>query len=74
MTPGLLTSLVLLAAVGVASAWVLGDARARAARGRPVVATVAGLVLERPETWAALCLVGSVFFLPLYLVARAADG
>jgi hypothetical protein len=32
-----------------------------------------GLSVERPEVWAALCLVVVVVFLPLYLVARAAD-
>ncbi|WP_076264134.1 hypothetical protein [Intrasporangium flavum] len=70
--PGL-GALVLVLAVVAASLWVLADARSRTQRGRPVVMTAFGLTVERPEVWAALCLVVVVVFLPLYLVARAAD-
>jgi hypothetical protein len=59
--------------VAIASLWVLQDARARARLGRPVVATCGALTVDRPEVWAALSLVVVVVFLPLYLVARAAD-
>ena len=65
----------LLAAVVVATAslWVLQDARSRARLGRPVVATFGGLTVDRPEVWAALCLLVVVLFLPLYLVSRRAE-
>ena len=55
------------------SGWVLWDARARVREGRPVVAVVLGVTIERPEVWAALCLVLFVLAVPLYLVARRAD-
>ena len=58
--------------VGAASIWVLMDARSREARGRPVVMTVVGVTVDRPEVWAALCLVAVVIFMPAYLVARRA--
>ncbi len=59
--------------VAVASVWVLTDARSRAERGRPVTMTVLGLTVDRPEVWAALCLVVVLVFLPLYLTARSVD-
>ena len=31
------------------------------------------LTIEQPETWAALSLVMSVVFIPMYVVARRAD-
>jgi hypothetical protein len=65
--------LALVLIVAVASVWVLTDARSRAERGRPVTVTVLGLTVDRPEVWAALCLVVIVVFLPLYLAARNAD-
>ena len=33
-----------------------------------------GLTIEEPETWAVLCLLFSVLFVPMYLVARRASG
>ena len=63
----------MLVVLGVASVWVLTDARSRAERGRPVVMTFSGVSVDRPEVWAALCLVVVVVFLPLYLTARSAD-
>ncbi len=59
--------------VAVAGVWVLRDARSRVKRGRPVTMTVLGVTVDRPEVWAALCLVVVVVFLPLYLAARSAD-
>lgn len=64
--------LVVVLAVAALSVWVLQDARSLMTQGRPVVVTIAGATIERPEVWAALCLVVVVFFLPLYLVARGA--
>ncbi|GAA2155720.1 hypothetical protein GCM10009826_17020 [Humibacillus xanthopallidus] len=69
MAGGLVVVLVVVAL----SLWVLQDARRRRERDRPVVATLAGITIERPEMWAALCLLVFVFFVPLYLVARNAD-
>ena len=72
MHPTPLSGLVVVLLIAEASVWVLQDARSRTARGRPVVATLAGSTIEKPEVWAALCLVVVVFFLPVYLVARSA--
>jgi hypothetical protein len=71
--PTVVSVLVVVLCVGALSLWVLQDARSRQARGRPVVATLAGFTVEKPEVWAALCLLVVVFFLPVYLVARSAD-
>jgi len=65
-------TLVLLALLAC-SAWVLTDARSREEKHRPVSATVLGITIERPQSWAALCLLLLVVGLPLYLVARSAD-
>jgi hypothetical protein len=64
---------LLLAAVVVVSGWVLLDARARARDRHPVVAEVFGVAIERPEAWAALCLVIFVLGVPLYVAARRAS-
>lgn len=73
MGPSVVTGLLAAVVVAGASLWVLQDARSRAERGRPVVATLGGVTLDRPEVWAVLCLLVVVLFLPLYLVARSAD-
>lgn len=73
MNPSVAGVLVVVLAVGAASLWVLEDARSRAERHRPVVATMGPLTVDKPEVLAALCLVAVVFFLPLYLVARTAE-
>jgi hypothetical protein len=52
---------------------VLSDARSRVKLDRPVVARFGDLTVDRPEVWAALCLLVLVLFLPLYLVARSAE-
>ena len=74
MNPSALTALVLVVLVAGASVWVLRDAQARAERRRPVVAVLFGITIERPQSWAVRCLLGSVLFIPTYLVARGADG
>ncbi|HET7799242.1 MAG TPA: hypothetical protein VFL38_02400 [Humibacillus xanthopallidus] len=73
MHPTVAGGLVVVLIVVALSLWVLRDARTRRERDRPVVATMAGITIERPEMWAALCLLVFVFFVPLYLVARNAD-
>lgn len=67
------TAFVLVALVAAISVWVLTDAQAREASGRPVSVTIGSLTLDRPQTWARACLVASVVTLPLYLAARRAD-
>jgi hypothetical protein len=64
------TAASLVVVVASVSCWVLIDARKRLHRGRPVVAVLVGFTLEEPETWAVLCLLLSVLFIPMYLVAR----
>ncbi|MFC8501609.1 hypothetical protein ACFUC1_04575 [Pedococcus sp. NPDC057267] len=73
MGSSLLGGLLVAVAVTAASLWVLQDARSRARLRRPVVATLGGLTVDRPEVWATLCLLVVVVFLPLYLTARRAD-
>ena len=72
VTASALTALFLVTAVAGCSYWVLQDARARTERGRPVAVVLIGLTIEDPQVWAALCLLLSVIFVPLYLVARRA--
>ena len=69
----MLGGLLVVVVLGATSLWVLQDARSRVQLHRPVVATFGGLTVERPEVWAALCLLLVVLFLPLYLVARSAQ-
>lgn len=73
VSPAVVASLLAVLVVGTTSLWVLADARARLEVGRPVTATIGGVTVDRPEIWAALCLLVVVLFLPLYLVARSAD-
>lgn len=73
VNPSAAAVLTIVLAVGAVSLWVWRDARSRDAHGRPVVATVGGLTFERPEVWAALCLLVALVFVPMYLVARKAD-
>ncbi|XGX78635.1 hypothetical protein LQK93_01429 [Terrabacter sp. BE26] len=68
----MLSALLLVLVVAAVSVWVLEDAQAQLERGRPVVATLGELTIDRPNVWAALCLLALVLFLPLYLVARRA--
>ncbi len=70
----MVTLLLVIVLLLACSAWVLQDARAREASRRPVTATVAGVTIDRAEIWAVLCLLLCVLFIPMYLVARAADG
>ncbi len=74
MNPTVAAGTLLLVVVAAVSLWVLVDARSRLAHGRPVVAMLLGLTIEEPETWAVLCLLFSVLFVPMYLVARRASG
>jgi len=66
-------ALIVVAVVAGCSYWVFRDARARVERRRPVVAVVFGLTIDNPQMWAVLCVFVSVIFVPMYLVARAAD-
>lgn len=66
-------ALLVVVCLGGLSLWVLEDARSRLEQDRPVVVSFGGLTVDRPEVWAALCLLASVLFVPLYLVARGAD-
>ncbi|GAA2495016.1 hypothetical protein [Terrabacter carboxydivorans] len=73
MVQPLVGALVVVLGVVALSLWVLDDARTRLAQRRPVVVTLGRLTVDRPEVWAALCLLVVVLFLPLYLVARGVD-
>ncbi|MGO4691616.1 hypothetical protein [Glaciibacter sp. 2TAF33] len=66
----LLVGLVLVAVV----VWVLQDARSREREHRPVSVTVAGVMIEQPQVWAALCVLLFAVVFPLYLAARRATG
>ncbi|GAA1993678.1 hypothetical protein GCM10009817_39940 [Terrabacter lapilli] len=73
MNPFVTSVLLVVLVVGAASLWVLQDARSKVERHRPVVATIGDLTTDKPEVWAALCLLAVVLFLPMYLVARSAE-
>jgi hypothetical protein len=66
----LLIGLVVVAAV----VWVFQDARSHERDHRPVAVTVAGVTIEQPQIWAALCLLLFAIVFPLYLAARRATG
>ena len=61
-----------LVVVGL-SLWVFSDARARHGTQGEVTVTIGSMHIDRPEVWAACCLVVIVVFFPLYLVARRAS-
>jgi hypothetical protein len=73
VAPSVFTATSLVVVVAGVSCWVLMDARKRLHRGRPVVAVLLGFTIGEPATWAVLCLFLSVFFIPLYLVARSSS-
>ncbi len=72
MPPAVLSAVLLLTVIAGGSYWVFQDATTRAQRHRPVVAVLFGVTIEQPQTWAALSLVMSVVFIPMYLLARRA--
>ena len=72
MNPSVATAILRVLVVAAVSLWVLEDPRSHSERHRPVVVTIGGLTLDKPEVWAALCLLAVVFFLPLCLTARTA--
>ena len=73
MSPSVVSVFLMVLVVGAASLWVLEDVpdpdRAGSTRRRDL----GGLTVDRPEVWAALCLLALVLFLPLYLVARRSE-
>lgn len=69
----MLSAVLVVLVVGAISLWVLEDARSRVRRRQTVVATFGGPTVDRPEVWAALCLLVVVLSLPLYLVARSVE-
>ena len=74
MTTPVVAAAVLVALVAVCGVWVLRDAEVRQRAGRPVSVELLGMTIDQPATWAVLCVVGSVLFVPMYLVARRQDG
>ncbi len=74
MRPTLVSTLAILLLLVACSLWVLEDARSRQDKGHPVVASVGGYTIDRPEIWAALSLLVCVLAVPMYLVARREDG
>ncbi|HET7762862.1 MAG TPA: hypothetical protein VFL46_10920 [Phycicoccus sp.] len=74
MRTPVLAAAVLVALVAVCAVWVLRDAEVRQRAGRPVSVVLLGMTIDQPATWAVLCLLGSVLFVPMYLVARRQDG
>ena len=73
MSAAALTAVLAVIAVVACDAWVFSDARGRAARGRPVVASVGQLSISTPEQWGLGCLVLWIFVFPLYITARRAS-
>jgi hypothetical protein len=68
---GPITLLVVALAV---DAWVFLDARRRSDAGDAVVATVGPVTVSSPEQWLLACVFLWIFAVPLYLVARRAEG
>ena len=70
MRTELVAAAVILVFLAVLAEVVLSDATRHDNEGEPVVMRFGPYLIERPQTWAALCLFGSVFFVPAYLLAR----
>ena len=70
MNPNTLAAVSAALLVAALDAWVYTDARARQGTRREVTVTMGSVRIDRPEAWAAACLVLFVFFFPLYLTAR----
>ena len=70
MTSSVITATFLVVVIASVSYWVRIDARKRLHGGRPVGAVLLGFTIDEPETWAVLCLLMSVLFIPMYLLAR----
>jgi hypothetical protein len=63
-----------LAVVGcllVVASWVWIDADSRAREDEPVSVSIGHLTIETPAAWSLGCLILSVIFVPLYLIARS---
>ncbi len=67
LSVSVLAPTLLLVIIVATDAWVYTDAKARAARGRPVTFTFGSFVVETPIAWFLGCLVLWVLFFPLYL-------
>src|SRR4051794_714050 len=53
-----------------ADAWVYVDAKRFSLEGNPVRMRIGTVVVDRPEVWAAACIILFVLFFPAYLVSR----
>jgi hypothetical protein len=60
----------LVAGVVIAATWVYHDARARSARGRPVISSIGSVRVHTPLAWFVACLVAPEFALPAYADGR----
>jgi hypothetical protein len=65
-----LLPILALFAVLFADAWVYGDARAHAERGRPVVFSSGTFRVDTPAAWFLGCLLLWIVFFPLYIARR----
>lgn len=66
----MLAPTVVLLAILTVAMWVYRDAREHRDSGRPVAITIGSLTIDTPEAWLTGCLVFSIVFIPIYLVAR----
>ena len=70
MSATALAPVILLLVILTVDVWVYKDARERRDSGRTVVVTIGSITIDTPEAWLAGCVVVSLMFIPLYLVAR----
>lgn len=61
---------ILLLVIASTGLWVYVDARAKSARGTPIVSSIANFTVDTPEAWFVGCVVLWILFLPLYLTER----
>jgi len=67
-----LAPVILLLVILAVDLWIYRDSRAHCDRGRPVVVRIGSITVDTPEAWLTGCLLLSLVFIPLYLVAREA--
>ena len=68
--PHVLAAMVSLLLFLGADAWVYLDAKRFSVEGNPVQMRIGTVIVDRPELWAAACIVLFVLFFPAYLVSR----
>jgi hypothetical protein len=72
MSATVLAPVILVLVILAVDLWIYKDAKARSGSGRPVFVRIGSITIDTPDAWLAGCLLLSLVFIPLYLLARDA--